>query len=86
MAATENRYIVELLDILTNDLGQMTETQLFGYLSTRPLLDCTPEQVLAALGEKDEVTVHLKTTLGSAKVTDVKIRRVRSISSIRADE
>ena len=79
MATPENKYIVELVDSFASDLGQMSETHLCAYLSNRPLMRYTPEQVLARLADKDEVMVHFQPTLGSGNVTNVKIRRIRSV-------
>lgn len=79
MVTEQDRYTVELFDYFKNDLGEMTEMKLYGYLKSRPLLDFTPEQVLAKLVEKDEVTVHFEMPLNPGKVADVNIRRVRLI-------
>jgi hypothetical protein len=77
MSATEGRYAVELMETLVNDLGEMSETQLFGYLRNRLLLDHTPEQVLSELAEKDQITVRFGSNLAPGKITIVRIRKVQ---------
>jgi len=72
-----NRYNV-VLDFdtpLANDLGEMTETQLFGYLNDRPLLDRSPDEVLQELEEKGTVNVEFS-RVPSGRPVQVKICRV----------
>ncbi len=72
------RYAVKLIDTFRDDMGEMPEMQLFGYLKNRLLVDCTAEQVLEELTGKDEITVRFRSNLVSGKVTDVNIRKTRS--------
>jgi len=57
-----------------NDLGQMTDSQLFGYLNCRPLVGYTPEQVLDVLERESIMKVEFDDFL-SGKLT-VAIRSV----------
>lgn len=61
-----------------NDCGEMTEAQLFAYLSNRRLLGCTPQEVLDELGEKAGVLVEFENLPG--KTSFVKISRVTAAS------
>ncbi|MGH9530957.1 MAG: hypothetical protein ACRD2Q_01095 [Terriglobales bacterium] len=76
MVTTEHRYRVELSNTFTNDLGEMSEMQLLGYLKNRPLLGRTAEEVLSELEQKDSVTVNFEPPLASHKPTVVKIHRI----------
>ena len=59
----DDRYSVKLIDGFTNDLGEMTPTQLLAYLNARPLIGVTPEQVVDTLKVGGKVTVHFQRTL-----------------------
>jgi hypothetical protein len=58
-----DKYIVKLVDGFTNDLGEMTQTELFAYLNVRPLLDATPQQVVDTLRVGGKVIVHFQRLL-----------------------
>lgn len=78
MDAEQARYTAELFDCFKEDLGEMSEMQLFGYLKSRSLVNCTAEQVLEELEEKEQVTVHFHSDLPPGKYVEVRIRRLPS--------
>ena len=65
MPELENSYRVVLhLRPTPNDLGEMTETELYGYVRTRLGSMDTAEAVIAELEEKGEATTYFEPPLG----------------------
>ena len=73
------RVVVDYGTEYANDCGDMTEAQLFGYLSNRRLLGRTPEEVLDELGRNAGVMVEFENVAG--KTSFVKISRVTAASA-----
>jgi hypothetical protein len=61
-----------------NDCGEMTETQLLGYLSNRPLLGRSPQEVLGELEQKGGLMVEFGNMEGKSSL--VRISRVSTAS------
>ncbi len=61
-----------------NDCGDMTETQLFAYLSNRRLLGRTPQEVMNELEQKAGVMVEFENVAGKASF--VRISRATAAS------
>ena len=60
-----DKYLVKLLcGNVPNELGLMTETQLSAYLTCRPLVDATPQDIVGNLRDGEERTVHFQDSLG----------------------
>jgi len=59
----DDKYSVKLVNSSTNDLGEMTQMQLFAYLKARPLLDVTAEEVIDNLKVGDQITVQFQGVL-----------------------
>lgn len=59
----DEKYSVNVVNSSTNDLGEMTQMQLFAYLKVRPLMDVTPEEVIDDLKVGDKITVHFQGVL-----------------------
>lgn len=72
------KVIVDYGSDYANDCGQMTEAQLFAYLSNRRLRGRTPQEVLDELGQKAGVMVEFENVAG--KTSFVKISRVTAAS------
>ncbi len=73
------RVVVDYGTEYANDCGEMTETQLLAYLSNRPLLGRTPQEVVDELGQKAGVMVEFENVAG--KTSFVKISRVTAASA-----
>ena len=72
----QNTYRVLLHDgPLTNDLGEMTETEMYGYVRTKVGMEGA-EDLLAVLEKKGETTIYFEQSLGPQ--TRVEIRRIES--------
>ena len=63
-----NRYNVKLFEVFENDLGEMAESHLYGYLKNRPLIGCTAEEVLARLQKETEVRVCFASVLARTEI------------------
>lgn len=61
MESAEQMYkVVMTRGLRSKDLGQKSETELYGYLSTRPLARFAPGDVLARLELQDSMTVFFE--------------------------
>jgi hypothetical protein len=72
MANEETVFDVTLSDgIGTNPIGLMKEDHLLGWLSSRPLQDLTPEEVLSHLQANTSVTVYFQPPLGQRQRVEI---------------
>jgi hypothetical protein len=58
------------------NLGNMMETQLYGWLQNRPLLGCSATEVLASLQTSDNLTVWFENLFRLDKPIRVMIQRL----------
>jgi hypothetical protein len=78
-----NFYVVQTQGSFRNEIGEMTETALYGHLGTRLGNDLNAvEVVLRELHEKGAAKVRFTASLGSE--TTIEIRRIDDIDSVRA--
>jgi hypothetical protein len=64
MTQTQQRYSVKVMGAFVNEVGEMSEMQLFGYLNNRLPIGYDPEEVLEELTRNGEATIPIGSPLG----------------------
>jgi hypothetical protein len=81
--AEQKFYVVQTQGSFRNEIGEMTETALYGHLGTRLGSDLgAVESVLRELQDKGRAKVRFTPSLGPE--TAIEIRRIDDIDSVRA--
>jgi hypothetical protein len=61
---SEHTYVVRQYDeVISVDLGEMSETKIHGHLMDRQLMDRTPGDILDSLNVGEEMTVQFRTSM-----------------------
>ena len=61
---SEHTYVVRQYDeVISVDLGEMSETKVHGHLMDRQLMDHTPDDILDSLNAGEEMTVQFRTSM-----------------------